>query len=37
MVDQVDVKFSRTDGRNVEGKDVPYGFSTPLSVVCRRR
>ncbi len=31
MVDQVDVKFSRTDGRNVEGKDVPYGFSTPLS------
>ena len=32
MVDQVDVKFSRTDGRNVEGKDVPYGFSTPLSV-----
>jgi hypothetical protein len=31
-VDQVDVKFSRTDGRNVEGKDVPYGFSTPLSV-----
>lgn len=32
MVDQVDVKFSRTDGRNVEGKDVPYSFSTPLSV-----
>jgi|WetSurMetagenome_2_1015567.scaffolds.fasta_scaffold51564_2 hypothetical protein len=31
VVDQVDVKFSRTDGRNVEGKDVPYGFSTPLS------
>lgn len=32
VVDQVDVKFSRTDGRNVEGKDVPYGFSQPTSV-----
>ena len=31
-IDQVDVKFSRTDGRNVEGKDIPYGFSVPLSV-----
>lgn len=31
IVDQVDVKFSRTDGRNVEGKDVPYGFSQPVS------
>ena len=32
VIDQVDIKYSRTDGRNVEGKDVPYGFSQPVSI-----
>lgn len=27
IVDQVDVEYSRADGLNVEGKDVPYSFS----------
>ncbi|MCP4218767.1 MAG: hypothetical protein GY765_29315 [bacterium] len=27
IVDQVDVEYSRTDGLNVEGRDVPYKFS----------
>ncbi len=27
LIDQVDVSYSRTDGLNVEGKDVPYRFS----------
>lgn len=31
IVDQVDVEFSRTDGLNVEGKDVPYSFSQKVA------
>jgi hypothetical protein len=27
IVDQVDIVYSRADGLNVEGKDVPYAFS----------
>ncbi len=27
IIDQVDVKFTRADGLNIEGVDVPYGFS----------
>ena len=27
IVDQVDVEYSRTDGQNVQGVDVPYSFS----------
>jgi len=33
MVDQIDVKFQRTDGRNVEGVDVPYSFTQPMNVL----
>jgi hypothetical protein len=33
MVDQIDVEFKRTDGRNVEGVDVPYRFTQPMSMV----
>jgi hypothetical protein len=33
MVDQIDVEFRRTDGRNVEGVDVPYRFTQPMSVL----
>ncbi|MGE5341516.1 MAG: hypothetical protein ACM3SY_08535 [Candidatus Omnitrophota bacterium] len=32
-VDQIDVEFSRSDGLNVQGKDVPYSFSQKCSVV----
>jgi len=32
LVDQIDVRFERTDGKNVEGVDVPYHFSQPLSM-----
>ncbi len=33
LVDQIDVRFERTDGRNVEGVDVPYHFSQPMSML----
>jgi hypothetical protein len=33
MVDQIDVEFRRTDGRNVEGVDVPYHFTQPVSML----
>ena len=33
IVDQVDVEFLRTDGRNVEGVDVPYHFSQPMNML----
>jgi hypothetical protein len=33
MVDQIDVEFRRTDGRNVEGVDVPYRFVQPVSIL----
>lgn len=32
VVDQIDVSFSRADGLNVPGKDVPYSFSQKVSV-----
>ena len=32
IVDQVDVEYFRTDGRNTPGVDVPYAFSEPLNV-----
>ena len=31
LIDQIDVAFKRTDGRNVEGVDVPYRFTQPMS------
>lgn len=31
VVDQIDVEFKRTDGRNVEGVDVPYRFTQPVN------
>jgi hypothetical protein len=31
VVDQIDVEFRRTDGRNVEGVDVPYRFTQPMN------
>jgi len=31
IVDQIDVEFRRTDGRNVEGVDVPYRFTQPMN------
>lgn len=33
VVDQIDVEFMRTDGRNVEGVDVPYRFTQPLNML----
>lgn len=33
IVDQIDVEFMRTDGRNVEGVDVPYRFTQPVNWV----
>lgn len=33
MVDQIDVEFRRTDGRNAEGVDVPYHFTQPMSML----
>ena len=33
FVEQYRVSFSRTDGRNVEGVDVPYSFSGALATV----
>jgi hypothetical protein len=32
LIDQIDVEFRRTDGRNVEGVDVPYRFTQPMSI-----
>ncbi len=33
IVDQIDVEFMRTDGRNVEGVDVPYRFTQPMNML----
>ena len=33
LIDQIDVEFRRTDGRNVEGVDVPYRFTQPMSIL----
>jgi len=33
LIDQIDVEFKRTDGRNTEGVDVPYKFSQPVSML----
>lgn len=33
IVDQIDVEFMRTDGRNVEGVDVPYRFTQPINMI----
>lgn len=33
IVDQIDVSYSRTDGLNVEGKDVPYSFSQKVNEI----
>ena len=33
VVDQIDVEFLRTDGKNVEGVDVPYHFSQPVNIM----
>lgn len=33
IVDQIDVQFMRTDGKNVEGVDVPYHFSQPMNML----
>jgi len=32
FVDQIDVEYSRSDGRNVPGVDVPFAFSQKVSV-----
>jgi len=31
IIDQVDIEYSRADGFNVQGKDVPYTFSQKVS------
>lgn len=31
-IDQIDVEYSRADGQNVQGVDVPYSFSQRISV-----
>jgi hypothetical protein len=33
IVDQIDVEFMRTDGQNVEGVDVPYRFTQPMTML----
>jgi hypothetical protein len=33
IVDQIDVEFMRTDGRNTEGVDVPYRFTQPMNML----
>ena len=33
IVDQIDVSYSRTDGLNVEGRDVPYSFSQKVNAI----
>jgi hypothetical protein len=35
LIDQIDVEFKRTDGRNTEGVDVPYRFSQPVSMMAQ--
>jgi hypothetical protein len=32
IVDQIDVEYSRSDGLNQEGRDVPFGFSQKLNI-----
>jgi len=32
FVDQIDVEYSRSDGRNIQGVDVPFAFSQKVSV-----
>lgn len=32
-IDQIDVAFKRTDGRNQEGVDVPYHFTQPMGAL----
>jgi len=32
FVDQIDVEYSRSDGRNIPGVDVPFAFSQKVSV-----
>lgn len=32
IVDQIDISYSRTDGLNIEGRDVPYNFSQKVYV-----
>lgn len=36
IIDQIDVQFTRSDGLNIEGVDVPYSFSqkTFLQIAC---
>jgi hypothetical protein len=33
VVDQVDVEYSRSDGQNIPGQDVPYSFSQKVNAV----
>ncbi len=33
MVDQIDIVYTRSDGQNVEGVDVPYSFSQQVSAL----
>jgi hypothetical protein len=33
VVDEIDIEFMRTDGKNVEGVDVPYRFTQPINIV----
>jgi hypothetical protein len=33
LIDQMDVEFKRPDGRNMEGVDVPYRFTQPMSML----
>jgi hypothetical protein len=33
IVDQVEVEYMRTDGRNIEGVDVPYRFTEPMNFI----
>lgn len=32
IVDQIDISYSRTDGLNIEGRDVPYSFSQKVYI-----
>ncbi len=33
IVDQIDISYSRTDGLNVEGRDVPYSFNQKVNAI----
>lgn len=33
IVDQIDVEYSRADGQNVQGEDVPYSFSQKANIL----